>query len=240
MRAHPPHRKECPSRLVLERIAAGELGTTAHVAGCDSCRTELVSLQDEAVSLRADPHFAAARHRLAAAAAEQDRRRIRSRWLAALIAPVTATALVVLLLVRPDPEVFTIKGSPLNLVIEREGQVRSWDGEPLTPGDRVQLTWTSPHAGYLVVLARSRQGEVEILVPREGAEAAPVGASATPVPIGPSFQIPQEDAPLDVISILSPRPLAVDPLARRFVEGAAPHEDVGITSHLRIELGAGP
>ena len=235
--------------LLLAGTAPGdpERRWREHLQGCPPCRERLAEARALGESWARSPEADRVRRLLAATPPAAGVRRAnrplsltlrwRRWWTLGLALPVAAlTAWLWIVPARPPaPAVaFVARGNGvLGLTVERGGQIEVWPAPaqetpvgPLRAGDRVQLTWSAPRSGHLVVLALDRDGDVHRLFPEAGPAGAPVAAGG-PRPVGPSLQIDPGTAPLRVWAVFSERPVAVGPLLDRLTAGGAPVGEAG-------------
>jgi hypothetical protein len=152
----------CLSDLKLDQHIRGEPaeGVAEHVAGCERCRARLKQLEEAR----------------AAFLAENPRLRARRPWgLMAATAGLAAAAGLALLLSAPEGE--RLKGGPqLSLFVRHAERVRpAGPREPVSPGDRLQFTYTSDRPRHLAVLSLDGAGKGSVYFP-DGDRASPIAA----------------------------------------------------------------
>jgi hypothetical protein len=153
------------SDLTWDRLNAGDLAPALveqarrHAAGCASCRARGAAL------LVTHERFVASPPPLRAAS--------RRTWRAVLPALAIAAAAVAVLQLRAgqphpgiDPRERIKGGFAVTAFAGRNGDaVPLGTGDPIFPGDRLQLSYSAPRAGYLVVLAIDGAGQVNVYFP---------------------------------------------------------------------------
>ena len=184
----------CPSNLALDRLLGQELDEVGrraaldHIDRCARCGPRFRKLGAERDEFRAAPPplWPATR-------APAPRRRLRMAALGAAGA-LAAAAVLLLILVRlgPDARLATAPrpGSPLGAGVA--GRVKGGlrlvyylrrkatatvlegrSGDAVHPGDAIRFAYSSPDAGYLVILSRDGAGRISVYYP-DGERAAPV------------------------------------------------------------------
>ncbi|HTE56381.1 MAG TPA: DUF4384 domain-containing protein [Kofleriaceae bacterium] len=219
----------------------GALRSTAeqHLAGCGACRDRLEATRadDAAVAAAvasAPPAWLEARP--VGGPALRDRRR---RWLGAsgLGLGLAAAATAVLVAGRaadPAPpdgvrtpgktgggggggRATSAKGPTLSVVahVQRaaSGAVLELEEDvAVEPGDRVQLSYTAPEAGFVAVVGRDQAGHVTLYYPAGGTASAPAAAgTGIPLPFSIELDAAPGDEIVQVIWCRDPVPLV--PLA---------------------------
>jgi hypothetical protein len=156
------------SDLTWDRLHAGHLAPALgedarqHAAACPQCAARGAALEAE------HRRFATFGPPLRAA-------RPRRAWRA--IAPVLAVAAAAAVLLRigedPPPGPTRLKGSfAITAFAGRDGDaVPLGVGDPVFPGDRLQLSYSAERAGHLAVLAIDGAGSVDVYFPAGGAMA---------------------------------------------------------------------
>ncbi len=178
-RPHPPTDR-CLSNLALDRLLAGELDEGAgaaarlHLDGCAHCGPRFRELEADRDRFRAAPPALS----LPAPAADPARAPGRASPTFALAASgALAAALVVFLQLRarpgggpaprPDDELARTKGGVrLGFYVKRQDSVlEGRSGDVVHPGDAVRFSYSSPTAGYLIVVSRDGAGRVSVYYP---------------------------------------------------------------------------
>lgn len=146
----------CPSELVLERVAAGDLPASdpahAHVQGCDACTAKLAAWAREDAAYRLSSEARGARQVLERVTA-RSRRPWWGTW-RTVVPAALAIAVSVLLFTRVPLQgpAWISKGTPkLALFVGEREDARPWDGRELTAQDHLQLGWTSSKPKYLAI-----------------------------------------------------------------------------------------
>jgi len=147
-----------PSRLVLERLAAGELlegeraAHAAHAASCDRCRARSAQIAGDARDFARDIDIA---HDVAAIVAAARAPRIRM-LVASATAALACVALVVVLARRSEEvPIERAKGQVSFEVIRRDLHGRVGDvesGDRLRPDEAIRFRVTAHEPGYLTIL----------------------------------------------------------------------------------------
>ncbi|MBL8918934.1 MAG: DUF4384 domain-containing protein [Myxococcaceae bacterium] len=204
---------DCPPRIELERLAAGEdvPAIAPHVAGCAACQATVATLRSDADAfLRARPvdrflgQLDTARARKASS----------RRGLVVALSGALAAAVVVALVLpgEPQPGVH-FKGALASVLVKRDGVVRPLQpGEVLQAGDALRFSVTVERPGFAVVLNRDGRGKVTVVAPFE---------ATGPQAIGEGTTVLEDSAVLDAtvgretfVTVFSPRPFEVPPLVR--------------------------
>ncbi len=217
---------DCLSDLALDRLAIGELEepdrarAAAHLGGCTRCRAAEAALTADRQIFAAEadvPHLAADAIARARAAPGPARR---AWWrLLAPLALVGGAAVALVAAPRGLPEVSSAAGvrakgalalSALVVHAERGTAAASLhEGEPLHPGDRVQLRLSSPAdgAGYVVVVGVEASGRTSVYFPA-GATAAALPAGRD-VPLPHAIELDDTLGREQIVALRCPRPIAV-------------------------------
>jgi hypothetical protein len=221
----PEHLTPLAIELLLAGGAPAESGRRwrAHLQGCSPCNQRLAEARGLGEDWSASPDADRIGRRLADAQADavarppRPRRRPRARWWAAAFALPAAALAAWLLLPRPPSAPFTAKGdADLAALVQHAGSATASALAPgattaLTPGDRVQLTWSSGRSGHLALIARDADGDVHRLFPESGPDSAPVAAGAARA-VGPSLVVQPGFRPLRVWGVFAEAPFAVPSL----------------------------
>jgi hypothetical protein len=177
-----------PSEDALERLEMGLLGPERaralreHLGGCPTCRTRAENLAAERKELesRTDPGVFARKVLIRAEQRAPARHDWRSWFkLGALLVPVAAAGLVLLLRPAPHPAddfYEGVKGSTHLQLFSPRGKVE--DGAQVHPGEALRFVYSSPQAGYLLVAGLNERGELFPYYPLEGTESARVEAGS--------------------------------------------------------------
>lgn len=153
------------SDLSWDRLHAGHLAPALaaearqHAAACPSCATRGAALEVAHRRFVAAPPSLRARPRPA-----------RARLAPALATAAVAIAAVFWLAAREPREPIRSKGGfAVTAFAGRDGDaVPLGAGDPIFPGDRLQLSYSAPRAGYLAVLAVDGAGQVNVYFPAHG------------------------------------------------------------------------
>lgn len=157
----------CPSNLARDDFQDGhrdrlEPETRAHIDQCPICQQYLEARSEVLGEL--PPDFALERP------ASGDRRRWGVAGAAALSAGAVAAGLVVVLDREPEPFGLRTKGSELRLEVRvgsAEGP-RRWSGEPLHPGDLVEIRLPGSAGRFGLVYGREATGARFAYAPADG------------------------------------------------------------------------
>jgi hypothetical protein len=231
----------CPSSWVLERYLLDELASdrspvAEHIATCAECRAKIAAKRADGERYMSSPEAAEVRRLLRASEAIGEtgaprRSSITSRrWLLGSMSLCAAAAVLWAggRLVSP-PDEFAAKGGPvLGLVIERGAEPqRPFDGGFARPGDHLQPILTTSQSGYAALFVGDPRGEVTLLFPVAGGEAAPVPPLAG-APVGGSLHVDGSAATYELSLYFSSRPFALDPLVAAKKAGKAPADFAGV------------
>lgn len=150
-----------------ERLAQAE----AHLAGCDACRAKLTALQSEQRDFnQAHDSNVFARRVLARVEREnpQPAQRFNWTWLAGLLAPAVAMALLVIIRgpVKQDDAYLGTKGGVRLELFSPAGKLA--ENATVHPGDSVRFGVAVPEAGYVLVLGLNEEGELFPYYPLQG------------------------------------------------------------------------
>jgi hypothetical protein len=224
-------RAGCLSELALDRLLRGESAgavaeaARAHVAGCERCRGRLADIAAARDAFRADPPplrqpvppSLSAAPSLPAPPSRWRRR----RWPLAGGATVVAAAAALLFFVRSGDDADTrLKGGQPSVVlyVDHAHQLRrAAAGEPVAPGDTVQLTYSAARPFYGAILSRDGAGHVSRYFPD-----AP---SAAALPAGRELRFPRAtelDAvlgPESIFALFCDQAVALPPLEAALAAG---------------------
>jgi hypothetical protein len=150
------------SDLTWDRLHAGQLAPALadqarqHAAGCARCAARRAAL--EAAHLRF----------VAAPPAVRAMPRTRRTW--RVVVPALAAAAIAIVVVRiaadPRPPTRSKGGFAVSVFAGRAGDaVPLGIGDPIFPGDRLQLSYSAERAGHLAALAIDGAGQVEVYFP---------------------------------------------------------------------------
>jgi hypothetical protein len=248
--APPEHLTPLAFELLLSGGAPAESGQRwrQHLQSCAACNLRLSEARGLGEDWSASPDAERIGRQLASAEGNagapfaRPQRRTRARWWAAAFA-LPAAALAAWLLVPRAPARFTAKGDgALAALVQPVGSAAATPLPPdattaLTPGDRVQLTWSSARPGYLALLARDADGDVHRLFPETGADSAPVPVTVAR-PVGASLPVHPGFRPLRVWAVFADGPFALAPLVEELRTRGAIEARAG-RSVEQLELAAG-
>ncbi len=185
-------RAECPSDLLLDRLAAGELPAAqaaqlqAHTGTCPACAAHMKEARFDALPVDAAALLARIRRGMDRPSLWQ---RLLGSW--ALRAPVLAVAgacLVLVLIGRPTPHPGPIAEDPGTrakggaiLHVHRmlsAGSEEVLSGARLAPGDRLRFVVDLPRPGYVAILGVEEGGGLYAAWPTDGTtpQARPAGS----------------------------------------------------------------
>ncbi|MCA2981394.1 MAG: hypothetical protein INH37_24235 [Myxococcaceae bacterium] len=215
---------DCPPRLELERVAAGEDVPTAraHVEGCAACGAAVAALRAEVDAfVRARPVDRFLAQVEAAGALPARPRR------APVVAMVAVCAAAVTALVAwppgPGPRV-RVKGprAPFQVIhLKRAGVVRALAaGDALVAGDALRFSVSVDQPGFALGLDRDARGKVTAVAPF-GAERPQAIDEGTTV-LDDSAVIDDAPGPETFVTVFSPVPFEVAPLLRQLEVGGRP------------------
>ena len=171
------------SDLTWDRLHASQLSPALaeqaqrHAATCVRCAARRAALEAAHLRFVAAPPAMPA---IPAATAASRARRALCAW--RLIVPALAAAAIAILVlrVRVDPrhDRARIKGGfAVTAFAGRGGDaVPLGLGDPVFPGDRMQLSYSAPRAGHLAALAIDGAGHVEVYFPPDAAMTWPAAA----------------------------------------------------------------
>jgi hypothetical protein len=201
----------CLSEYQLDRLRAGELAPAraeavrAHVTGCPACAAKLATIEDaRRAFVQAAPPFPAP---------PPSARRRRAPLLAVASLGAAAAAALALFVLPDHPAGLTRTkgGHHVTYFVEGPGGLRAGaPGEPVRPGERVQLVLERAAGSFVAVLGRDGSGRAVILHPEQGA--------LTPLPEGErvslpfSVQIDDAPGPEEIHVLLCASPVAVEPV----------------------------
>lgn len=216
----------CLSDFTLDQTVTSELDRAAvahvrdHTAGCTACAARLAAL--EAVHAEALPALAFP------AAAPPRRVPAQASWWRRLAMPsmglaVAVAALLVVVRREPAPDGTRLKGNvEIQLFVSHAGRVRPvGTGEAVSPGDSLQVIYTSATPIFLAVLSRDGAGTVSSYFPEEGREAWR-GNAGGDVPL-PASTMLDEVLGREVIHVVScPHSFALPPLLQQLEASSVP------------------
>jgi hypothetical protein len=208
------------SDLTWDRLHAGDLEpeladlARLHAAGCARCAARGAALDEHRTRFQAElpPLEAAAR----------------PRWRAVVPLAVTAAAAaaVVAIALRPGPGPAerTKAGFAATAFAGRDGDaVPLGNGDPIFPGDRLQLSYSARHPGHLAVLAIDGTGAVAVYFP-------PGGATTWAAAAGQRIALPSSTELGDAIGaerlwvVFCDQPQQLAPLTAALAAGGAPDQ----------------
>jgi len=161
----------------------------------------------------------ALRAQLAALDHTQARRRSFLRWWS-VAAPLAAAAAWLVLFRTPATFDVTAKGSgTVALLVGHGGQVGPWTGGPLSPGDQLQLSWTSAASAYVAVIGREDGGATAVWFPENTPRSERLEAGARAFGSSLRFEPPFRGT---VYAFLADQPFSAEPLESAIREGREP------------------
>lgn len=222
---HIPGLRESPgcSTHALRRMMAGELEGEAaaqlrqHLSACSRCRSSWSALEEEQRRFASEIPFEPFAERVRGRAARA--RPARHVW-----RPALAAAAAMMLVVWAGPRLFhasetesprnRIKGGgALQLYIGGAGATPrlARAGEPLAPGERVRVGYSSAGHRYIAVISIDEQGEVSPLYPESGVSLRSAdGSGPHLMPDSLEFSGPGFER---VVAIFSNAPLPIEQVA---------------------------
>jgi hypothetical protein len=189
------------SQLVLDELLAGA-PANAHVEGCAECRTRLETLKSQAAASQASFAYARTRARLTTPAPAPTP----WKWIAALLVPLAAALLVLLVPRGPAP---LVEGQGERLKGTASLDFITRDGISVTevhPGTRLKLKVGAATFTHGLALAVEDNGAIEQLWPDPGADdtlpgtgfvTLPRELEATPGPV--TVHVLLSNAPIDAV-----------------------------------------
>ncbi|MFL5442073.1 MAG: hypothetical protein ACJ79W_23225 [Myxococcales bacterium] len=202
----------CLSDLALDRMVAEQDGSSAHVHGCERCRSRLELFEAVATSAAVRRVVDRVATRTPAHASFFHRYRFRLRL--GIAGACAAAAAIALVAVRPTspppPDDVRIKGTSLAFFRQRAGAVtHGVSGESFQPGDALRFVVSSGSPGYFFLVGVLPSGEVVAYHPYGGTKSVPI-AGGREITLPGSLVLDESKGIEYFGGLFSPEPLALE------------------------------
>lgn len=204
----PPRGPDCPPAVELEALAIE--GTSAHLAGCASCREHVDSLRREITDFVKRQPFELFEAKLQRRRHQPTLSRLR------LILPwVVAALLAVVWVANRPPENVLPKGSenPFRVFVRRgNGQVFPVTvADAIKAGDTLKFSFEAPREGHLLLFDLDGRERATVAYPFEGTHSVSIPAGAQI--LDGSVEVDDAPGPEWLVAVFSPQPFDAATLA---------------------------